>query len=438
MSVYQPWDKLKACLVGRSYPPEFYDGIKDPAVREPMQRVARETEEDYQKLISKLEEFDVEVVRLDLSPNKEDYENHEGVVDIPPPMCPRDFSASIGNKFYMPSKNWGDPDTFNFEQIYWDMMNGDENAPWRDETRKLREETLAKYIEDLLLPGRPISMKESYDSIRKRDDLRDYFLHLMSGIDVKEAENLIKAAEMNTIGTVGKFPAHKKYYPWGSTREWLTKNNIEIAYDTYINTASCWRIGKDLYFNYVNVLNKLNQERVFQKWTNLFPEFRVHGIDIPGHGDGAMCPVCPGLIIGLSPHQFYKASFPGWEIVQLENQSWAKVQPFLKLKEKNRGRWWIEGEEDNQELIDYVGTWLNDWVTYVEESVFDVNMLSIDEHNIICNGYNKEAFDAFERYGVTPHIVNFRHRYFWDGGLHCITSDLSREGTMNDYFPERS
>ena len=30
-----------------------------------------------------------------------------------------------------------------------------------------------------------------------------------------------------------------------------------------------------------------------------------------------------------------------------------------------------------------------------------------------------------------------RHRFFWDGGLHCATSDLEREGECEDYFPER-
>ena len=34
--------------------------------------------------------------------------------------------------------------------------------------------------------------------------------------------------------------------------------------------------------------------------------------------------------------------------------------------------------------------------------------------------------------------VPFRHRWFWDGGLHCITLDLYREGTQQDYFPERA
>jgi len=65
-------------------------------------------------------------------------------------------------------------------------------------------------------------------------------------------------------------------------------------------------------------------------------------------------------------------------------------------------------------------------------------MLVVDEQNVIVNNYNKDVFDFFEKHGVTGHVVNFRHRYFWDGGLHCITTDLDREGERQDFFPERS
>ena len=69
--------------------------------------------------------------------------------------------------------------------------------------------------------------------------------------------------------------------------------------------------------------------------------------------------------------------------------------------------------------------------------MFDVNVLFINEQNVVVNNYNKEVFEAFDRHGITPHIINFRHRYFWDGGLHCITSDLNRVGEQKDYFPNR-
>ena len=110
---------------------------------------------------------------------------------------------------------------------------------------------------------------------------------------------------------------------------------------------------------------------------------------------------------------------------------------FLSLREKNAGKWWVPGQELNDDFTNFVKTWMNHWVGYVEETVFDVNILVINEKNIICSNYNKVVFDAYSRHGITPHIINFRHRYFWDGGLHCNTSDLHREGTMQDYFPNR-
>ena len=61
-SVYQHWDPLKVCVVGRSYPPEFYSWIKIPHVRKLFERIATETEEDYQNIIKKLESFGVTVL----------------------------------------------------------------------------------------------------------------------------------------------------------------------------------------------------------------------------------------------------------------------------------------------------------------------------------------------------------------------------------------
>ena len=429
VSVYQCFDPLKVCIVGRSYPPEFYNGIENHRVRSAMERVAVETEEDYQKLICKLEEFNVEVLRLDVSDNVDAYKNYDGIVDAPPPMCPRDFSAQVGETFYMPSENYGD--NFDVEALYFSMLNG--NPSWdKGEVQEKREATLAKYFEDLLHPGRPLSHEASLEMFRGRDNMISFPFQFLAGIDREELEKVIIAAETNTIGSNNKFPSNKRVYAWSSVREWLKKKNVPIVYDQYISSACMWRLGKDLFFNYVNIINKLNEESFLKKWRRLFPDYRVHGVDTPGHGDGAMHPVKEGLIIATRGEEYYDKFYPDWEVVTVNDRE--KIEPFYKLKQKNRGRWWIKGEEDNDELISYIDTWLDHWVTYVEESVFDVNVLPIDEQNCIVNGYNKKIFDAFDRHGVTPHIVNFRHRYFWDGGLHCITSDIHREGSMKTFW----
>jgi hypothetical protein len=212
-------------------------------------------------------------------------------------------------------------------------------------------------------------------------------------------------------------------------------NSIKKPMHSLINGAMVSRIGKDLYFGTQKYDDNIN---LLQDQINLeFNQTRNHVVNTGGHSDGTYCPVCPGLIISLHDVPTYADTFPGWEVVYLPGQSWTMVKDFLKLKEQNKGKWWIPGFEQDQDVIDTVETWLGHWTGYVEETVFDVNMLIIDPKNVIVFNYNKQVFDALDRYGITPHVVPFRHRYFWDGGIHCVTSDLHREGTMQDYFPER-
>jgi hypothetical protein len=53
-SVNYHWDPLKVCLVGKTYPPEFYSWVTDNATRARFEKLAEETEEDYQGLIDLL------------------------------------------------------------------------------------------------------------------------------------------------------------------------------------------------------------------------------------------------------------------------------------------------------------------------------------------------------------------------------------------------
>jgi len=125
--------------------------------------------------------------------------------------------------------------------------------------------------------------------------------------------------------------------------------------------------------------------------------------------------------------QNYSETFPGWDVCYLPDQSWAKVSEFIKLKEKNAGKWWLAGEEYNDEFTYFVETWLKDWVGYVEETVFDVNVLVLDKHHVCVSNMNPLVVDFLKKHNMEAIHVPWRHRYFWDGGLHCITLDLVRE-----------
>lgn len=352
-SVYQHWDPLKVCIVGRSYSPEFYSFIKNSRVKSVLEKIASETEEDYQKLIKLLESFGVDVLRPTVY---DDYTRYlvDGKIE-PPPMTPRDYSIMLGEKFFF----------------------------------------------------------QTFDS--------------PDAIDIIPEINPV-----NYLSDISRFT-------WDKILQTVNHNN-----PTYIRTgqylknfgsAMTTRVGKDVYIGTSTYTEPTHDRLEYMK--NNFPEYRWHIVNTGGHSDGTFCPVVPGLIISLCDVPTYKETFPDWEVVYLPGQSWNKMPSFYTVKQKNYGKWWVPGEELNDEFTEFVESWLNHWVGYVEETVFDVNMLVIDQKNVICSNYNKTVFDALKRHGVTPHIINFRHRYFWDGGLHCITSDIHREGTKQNYFPER-
>lgn len=372
-SVYQHWDPLQVCVVGRSYPPEFYSWIKVPHVRSLFEKIAIETEEDYQNIIKKLQCFGVEVLRPNLP--KKTFVNGQY---LPPPMTPRDYTIMIGNKFYC--NNGLDFSTF---------YNNVKDPSWPD-------------CNDI-------------------DDFYNLPAHIQTEcIESFDFENL--SVNNNVYSDI-----LKKIRSQG--------NIIKSHVNPIINGAMVSRIGRDLYFG----TNSYNQDQKQLKKTidEEFTQTRNHIVNTGGHGDGTYCPVCPGLIISLRDVPTYKETFPDWEVVYLPGQSWQAVGEFLALKSKNKGRWWIPGFEKDQDVVDTVERWLNHWTGYVEETVFDVNMLVVDPKNVIVFNYNDQVFDALNRYGITPHVVPFRHRYFWDGGIHCVTSDLDRSGHMIDFFPQR-
>jgi N-dimethylarginine dimethylaminohydrolase len=376
LSINQPWDKLKTCVVGRSYPPEFYSFMTNTRLRNLFEKIAEETEEDFQKLIAVLEKFDVNVIRpnnIQFDPTQ--YQSRERRIPGPIHMVPRDQMCMIGEKF-------------------------------------------------LLFPFNKIAVKTAgriWDS--------DYYFEDAQGIETKqEYIDLVAGIDW-----------------WKPITDFVTANGNKIISSEYesilshINANGMWQIGQDLYFGQ----GQFNEHRGFDFQLmehlkeNHFSDYRVHTITSGGHIDGCFSPVVPGLILSIWDMDSYAETFPGWEVCYLEGEGKHKMQGFTELKEKNAGSWWIQNAHNDDELIDYVETWFKDWVGYSEESVFDVNVLNIDEKNVIVNGYNKTVFDTFERYGITAHICPIRHRYFWDGGIHCVTLDLDRLGSKKDWFPDR-
>ena len=244
---------------------------------------------------------------------------------------------------------------------------------------------------------------------------------------------------------LSNIPEQNRFYP----KQYMNYSDPSFTYELNLNdrrtpdqqrllsTSFIHLMGKDLYWG-TNQPGWATSPLIAyhkNKWES--EGFRVHLMDtenMGGHGDATWCILKPGVIVTLHDLQNYDEKFPGWDICYLEDKYWDQLSPFRKMKQKVGGKWWIEGEEDNSQLTNYVEAWLGDWVGYCEETVFEVNMLSINEECVIVNNYNKKVFEFLKKHNIEPIICSQRHRWFWDGGVHCLTQDLYREGEQEDYF----
>lgn len=193
------------------------------------------------------------------------------------------------------------------------------------------------------------------------------------------------------------------------------------------------RLGSDLYIDWIYHQHVWGM--VTEPLVELCKNYRVHVSMIDGHSDCVFCPVAEGLILTTSYKKSYNKTFPGWEIYNINHSS--------RKKPLNMGggfhQWHLPDEKigANREFAQHIQQKAQDWVGSYIETVFDVNLLIVDEKNILSIGDDEEVFNFLEQKGFTVHAFDFRCRNFWDGGMHCITNDIRRTGTCQDYFPER-
>ncbi len=380
LSVFQHWDPLQTCLVGKSYPPEFYSFIKNANIRQVFENLAIETEEDLLNLVKILKSFNVEVLRPVL---KDDYAEYRiGNIYLPPPLTPRDDIGVIGEKVYMPTTD---------ALYHWRLLAQDS---WNIDPPRSHTEwnNLPEYIR------------------------QEFKTHM----DIDSVEKLY----------------YRDYSSLSIVEKLAKDSGNEICYDLKIDSAMICRLGKDLYSG---TWPGQNINELHKKLEKIFPDYRCHVIETNGHLDGVLCPVKEGLILANNDidSTILEKHFPGWEIAYVNYSSTNIFNNYQDLKHRNNGKWWVPGQEHNHDFTNFVETYVANWTGFIEESSIGVNVLMIDDKNLLCTKEDADIFKVLHRHGITPHVVPFRHYNFWDSGIHCLTADLSRKGQIKDYFPSR-
>ena len=317
------YDRLKTCVVGQTWSPKFYDWITEPAVREPLQRIAYETQQDLDGLAAKLQSLGVEVLRPRIDVSWTD----DGAKVPAPPMNPGDSMCMIDTVFV--------------------------------------------------------------HAVTSHSPLYDQVLDTIAG------QNLIVTLPEPTLCAAMHFQfEHRVVVGRNYVDDWATADKL---------------------------------------WRSLSPK-PCQRFPLPGHIDGWFSPVSPGLIVSdVDPHNqgllkmFYKTYFPDWQVVSCQGGWQQNEWSISDWQQTTRGRWWVQGEESNTKFHDFVDRYLVDWVGNAQESVFDVNIVIVDDRNVIVReSTNQLLLESLDRHGVTIHQVPFRHATFWDGCVNCATLPLSR------------
>ena len=380
---YNSWDPLKKVLIGSTLPKDFFADFPDKKVADAMTKVNEETREDLDYFAKVLEEsYGVQVYRMPEACVLKDkrYNSVSEFIDsngyIPKPFnAPRDDQIIFGEHMITGTTN---PVHRIFHGTKEDTHNiFDKHAPWAG-----------------------------------CDDL----------IDIADRQQ-----ELNIFDAVGK--------P-GFTMSW----------------PSIMRAGKDIIID-IHDFNGPTRH-LAEAWVDKFNEkfgydFRINTTTMGGHTDAVMALVKPGLIISHTNVNKYEETFPGWDIIKIQraHNDHTTAWNDFRISEKDKWRgsklnpvadYWIAGEEHNVALNKFIDLYMHPSVGSCFETNFDVNCLSIDENTVVASGPSKVLEDKLGEHKVDVVTCPMRHRFFWDGGLHCATVDLYREGEMQDYFPERT
>lgn len=239
---------------------------------------------------------------------------------------------------------------------------------------------------------------------------------------------LIRLSNWNTFDSM--FEHYQSEYPDSVI---VPRGHDKLAIDG-ANASCVYRMGRDIWFDQSEWLTPDHTQWLQQ---NILTDsrYRFHAMQTNGHSDCVFSVLKPGVILtclhdsGVN----YATDYPGWAQHRVDKPSIAQFHQFQQQFHPGQ-RWWVPGHDNLDQFRSFVDQYLNHWVGEIHETVFDVNCLSIDTEHVIFACYNKEVFDYCRQHGIEPILCDLRHRFFFDGGTHCCTLDIEREGGMEDYL----
>ena len=385
---FNTFGRLRSVMLGSYFYPEFFSSIKDSAVREPFMRMASEINEDLEAFDRVLKNFGCKVIRAEQPLGQFDVDN----VYLPP-LQVRNTHCVIGDTMY---------------QFNGDYLNS-VNQVLKNYCSNIVN--LQKPNEEFYTASMSAAIKDNFNPNTNTWHSRSKY-QVLEGADWPHYQDYVQGTRSTIPGIVAEMESFKEVLEY-------TQNNIgPMQGPNIINLEDRIVLGTNEYCNYAEWLaTKINDRRPISQFT----------IDA-GHIDGCFAVLGHNVILGIDPLIDYEHYFPRHTVIKVPPESYQdQIKEFNVMKQKVSGAWWLAGEEHNHNLITYVESYLRPWLGYVAESIFDVNVLALDENTICVSNITSGIKTALKEHNIECIVVPWRHRFFVDGGLHCITLDLYRE-----------
>lgn len=179
---------------------------------------------------------------------------------------------------------------------------------------------------------------------------------------------------------------------------------MDCGYEIMFDAANCVRMGTHILMNVCN-----ENQRLGAKWlqTVLGNDYKVLTAPLAdSHIDSTFLPLKPGLAIIMK--EYTRQNLP------TELQDWELI--YIPLRERSRDEYIKQGIRLASPRI-------------------ELNVLSVNPETIICHPQYVEILnEKLKQHNINAIGTPIRHCEIFSGGHHCVTLDVRRNGTLEEYF----
>lgn len=383
--------KIRTIVLGSFFGPEYFEFINDVGIRDPLQKIAAEINQDLDYFQQILESHGSVVLKPELISVREfkNFFDSHGYFPTPP-LQPRNNHAIIGDRCYRLTA-----DSSSIVQCL-ELYNNN-----IVDLTQANSQMFARSMEQNLSNYNPTT----------NTWYRRQKYHNLAGPDWPKFENYIKG-DRSTVPFI---------------QQELEEFQSEFTYE---NKELGPAEGPNFMVLGTRLIIDCNEYCDYAAWSQEhIPGFETYNTinTTAGHTDGCFVIVGNKTIIGIDPLIDYHTHFPDYKVVRVPPKNYQDILHNYQHSQTNKMRaWFISGEDCNKPLQEYIDKYFEKYTGFSPETVFDVNVLALDQTNVCVTADTAEVIGPLQQQGINCINVPWRHRWFVDCGLHCLTLDLHR------------